>query len=144
MGSQTRCDDHRGICRDHERSTFLKPPCHSHCYVPSCAADLFDGFFDRPKALLSPHFPAGQWWNFDLSSCVKKTVPSCIRCWLGFVSCRHGRQTTDGHLHRRRLALLRSGPFTDLLDELGRRARKRGVGVTHHAPTADLMKNPVH
>lgn len=39
--------------------------------------------------------------------------------------------------------LLRSGPFTDLLDELGRRARKRGVGVTliTHLP-ADLMKNP--
>lgn len=28
----------------------------------------FEGFFDGSKALLSPHFPAGQWWNFDLSS----------------------------------------------------------------------------
>ena len=39
--------------------------------------------------------------------------------------------------------LLRSGPFADLLDELGRRARKRGIGVTliTHLP-ADLMKNP--
>ena len=39
--------------------------------------------------------------------------------------------------------LLRSGPFGDLLDELGRRARKRGVGVTliTHLP-ADLARNP--
>jgi DNA helicase HerA-like ATPase len=39
--------------------------------------------------------------------------------------------------------LLRSGPFADLLDELGRRARKRGVGVTliTHLP-ADLARNP--
>ncbi|MBT7072553.1 MAG: ATP-binding protein, partial [Anaerolineae bacterium] len=39
--------------------------------------------------------------------------------------------------------LLRSGPFSDLLDELGRRARKRGIGVTliTHLPQ-DLAKNP--
>jgi len=38
--------------------------------------------------------------------------------------------------------LLRSGPFADLLDELGRRARKRGIGVTliTHLP-ADLARN---
>ena len=39
--------------------------------------------------------------------------------------------------------LLRSGPFADLLDELGRRARKRDIGVTlmTHMPQ-DLVKNP--
>jgi hypothetical protein len=39
--------------------------------------------------------------------------------------------------------LLRSGPFADLLDELGRRARKRDIGVTliTHMPQ-DLIKNP--
>ena len=39
--------------------------------------------------------------------------------------------------------LLRSGPFADLLDELGRRARKRDVGVvlTTHLP-ADLAATP--
>jgi DNA helicase HerA-like ATPase len=38
--------------------------------------------------------------------------------------------------------LLRSGIFADLLDELGRRARKRGVGVslTTHLP-GDLLRN---
>ena len=39
--------------------------------------------------------------------------------------------------------LLRSGTFADLLDELGRRARKRGIGVSFvtHLPE-DLMRNP--
>ena len=38
--------------------------------------------------------------------------------------------------------LLRSGAFADLLDELGRRARKRGIGVSlvTHLP-GDLAKN---
>lgn len=39
--------------------------------------------------------------------------------------------------------LLRSGPFMDLLNKLGRRARKRGVGVTLITDLpANLMKNP--
>ena len=39
--------------------------------------------------------------------------------------------------------LLRSGPFSDLLDELGRRARKRDIGVTliTHMPK-ELAENP--
>jgi hypothetical protein len=111
---------------------------------PFMRGGLFEGFFDRPKALLSPHFPAGQWWNFDLSSLREenRAIVHAVLAWFLYHAVTVGRQPMDIFIDEG-WRLLRSGPFTDLLDELGRRARKRGVGVTliTHLP-ADLAKNP--
>jgi len=111
---------------------------------PFMRGGLFEGFFDKPKALLSPHFPAGQWWNFDLSSLREenRAIVHAILAWFLYHAVTVGKQPMDIFIDEG-WRLLRSGPFTDLLDELGRRARKRGVGVTliTHLP-ADLMKNP--
>jgi len=111
---------------------------------PFMRGGLFEGFFDRPKALLSPHFPAGQWWNFDLSSLREenRAFVHAVLAWFLYHAVTVGKQPMDIFIDEG-WRLLRSGPFTDLLDELGRRARKRGVGVTliTHLP-ADLMKNP--
>ena len=111
---------------------------------PFMRGGLFEGFFDRPKALLSPHFPAGQWWNFDLSSLREenRAIVHAVLAWFLYHAVTVGKQPMDIFIDDG-WRLLRSGPFTDLLDELGRRARKRGVGVTliTHLP-ADLMKNP--
>lgn len=127
---------------------------------PFMRGGLFEGFFDRPKALLSPHtfaplsasFPAGQWWNFDLSSLREenRAIVHSVLAWFLYHAITIGKQPpvlspVEGMdiFIDEGWRLLRSGPFTDLLDELGRRARKRGVGVTliTHLP-ADLMKNP--
>ncbi|MBI5295073.1 MAG: hypothetical protein HY869_06325 [Chloroflexi bacterium] len=111
---------------------------------PFMRGGLFEGFFDRPRALLSPHFPAGQWWNFDLSSLREenRAIVHAVLAWFLYHAVTIGKQPMDIFIDEG-WRLLRSGPFTDLLDELGRRARKRGVGVTliTHLP-ADLMKNP--
>jgi len=111
---------------------------------PFMHGGLFEGFFDRPKSLLSPHFPAGGWWNFDLSSLREenRAIVHAVLAWFLYHAVTVGRQPMDIFIEEG-WRLLRSGPFTDLLDELGRRARKRGVGVTliTHLP-ADLMKNP--
>ncbi len=111
---------------------------------PFMRGGLFEGFFDRPKALLSPHFPPGQWWNFDLSSLREenRAIVHAVLAWFLYHAVTVGKQPMDIFIDEG-WRLLRSGPFTDLLDELGRRARKRGVGVTliTHLP-ADLMKNP--
>lgn len=111
---------------------------------PFMRGGLFEGFFDRPQALLSPHFPAGQWWNFDLSALREenRAIVHAVLAWFLYHAVTIGRQPMDIFIDEG-WRLLRSGPFTDLLDELGRRARKRGVGVTliTHLP-ADLMKNP--
>jgi hypothetical protein len=111
---------------------------------PFMRGGLFEGFFDRSKALLSPHFPAGQWWNFDLSSLREenRAIVHAVLAWFLYHAVTVGKQPMDIFIDEG-WRLLRSGPFTDLLDELGRRARKRGVGLTliTHLP-ADLMKNP--
>ncbi len=111
---------------------------------PFMRGGLFEGFFDRPKSLLSPHFPPGQWWNFDLSSLREenRAIVHAVLAWFLYHAVTVGKQPMDIFIDEG-WRLLRSGPFTDLLDELGRRARKRGVGVTFitHLPT-DLMKNP--
>ena len=111
---------------------------------PFMRGGLFEGFFDRPSALLSPNFPAVQWWNFDLSSLREenRAIVHAVLAWFLYHAVTVGKQPMDIFIDEG-WRLLRSGPFTDLLDELGRRARKRGVGVTliTHLP-ADLMKNP--
>jgi hypothetical protein len=119
---------------------------------PFMRGGLFEGFFDRPRTLLSPHtfaplsasFPPGQWWNFDLSSLREenRAIVHAVLAWFLYHAVTVGQHPMDIFIDEG-WRLLRSGPFTDLLDELGRRARKRGVGVTliTHLP-ADLMKNP--
>ena len=112
--------------------------------LPYARGGLWDGFFDRPKALLSPDFEPGQWWNFDLSTLrpENREVVHSVLTWFFYHAVTVGRRPMDIYIDEG-WRLLRSGPFSDLLDELGRRARKRGVGIVMvtHLP-ADLMKNP--
>lgn len=111
---------------------------------PYMRGGLWEGFFDRPKSLLTPDFPAGQWWNFDLSSLREenRAIVHSVLAWFLYHAVTVGKKPMDIFIDEG-WRLLRSGPFADLLDELGRRARKRGIGVTliTHLP-ADLMKNP--
>ena len=119
---------------------------------PYMRGGLWEGFFDRPTALLSPDFPAGVWWNFDLSSLREenRAIVHSVLAWFLYHAVTVGKRSPAPDASPgmdifidEGWRLLRSGPFADLLDELGRRARKRGVGVTliTHLP-ADLMKNP--
>jgi hypothetical protein len=111
---------------------------------PYMRGGLWEGFFDRPQALLSPQFPAGQWSNFDLSSLREenRAIVHAVLAWFLYHAVTVGKRSIDIFIDEG-WRLLRTGPFADLLDELGRRARKRGVGVTliTHLP-ADLMKTP--
>jgi len=136
---------------------------------PYARGGLWEGFFDRPQAQLSLDFSRGGWWNFDLSALRKenRAILHAVLAWFLYHAVTVGKWTTalpapvspwPGSQDRQAQAgaaggldvfidegwrLLRSGPFGDLLDELGRRARKRGVGVTliTHLP-ADLARNP--
>ncbi|RMD58685.1 hypothetical protein D6833_12630, partial [Candidatus Parcubacteria bacterium] len=98
---------------------------------PYMNGGLLDGFFDRPKALLSPEFPPGEWWNFDLSTLREENrqMIHAVLSWFLYHAVTVGRKPMDIFIDEG-WRLLRSGPFSDLLDELGRRARKRDVGVT--------------
>jgi len=97
---------------------------------PYARGGLWDGFFDRPKALLQTSFAPGQWWNFDLSTLrpENRSVVHAILTWFFYHAVTVGKQPMDIYIDEG-WRLLRSGPFADLLDELGRRARKRGVGI---------------
>ncbi len=97
---------------------------------PYARGGLLAGFFDRPKALLSPDIPAGVWWNFDLSGLREesRTLVHAALSWFFYHVVTVGRQPIDIFIDEG-WRLLRGGAFADLLDELGRRARKRGVGV---------------
>jgi hypothetical protein len=63
---------------------------------------LFEGFFDRPKALLSPRFPAGQWWNFDLSSLREenRAIVHSVLAWLLYHAVTVGKQPMTSSLMR--------------------------------------------
>ena len=119
---------------------------------PFMRGGLFEGFFDRPRALLSPHFPPGQWWNFDLSSLrgENRAIIHAALAWFLYHAVTLRRESPDPKERGgmdifidEGWRLLKNALFADLLDELGRRARKRGIGVTliTHLP-ADLAKNP--
>ncbi len=103
---------------------------------------LSAGFFDRPKALLTPQFEPGTWWNFDLSNlqAQNKELVYAALAWFMFHAITVGKQPMDVFIDEG-WRLLRGGVFADLLDELGRRARKRGVGIVlaTHLP-ADLAR----
>jgi hypothetical protein len=127
--------------------------------LPYARGGLWEGFFDRPRALLMPTFPPGQWWNFDLSTLrpENRAVVHAVLTWFFYHAVTVGKQPpvlsgperSEGAVEGLDIyadegwRLLRSGPFADLLDELGRRARKRGVGVVlvTHLP-GDLTRNP--
>lgn len=97
---------------------------------PYMRGGLLEGFFDRPHALLSNVFPSGEWWNFDLSTLREenKGIVHGILAWFMYHVVTVGKKPLDICIDEG-WRLLRSGPFSDLLDELGRRARKRGTGV---------------
>src|SRR5258708_21852709 len=96
---------------------------------PYMAGGLFAGFFDRPTALLSPDFPAGQWGNFDLSSFwgEKRAIVHSMLRWFMYHVVAAGKRPPDICIDEG-WRLLRSGPFAELLDELGRRAPKPETG----------------
>jgi hypothetical protein len=102
-----------------------------------------DGFFDRKNALLSTKLEPGRWYNFDLSTLreANKKIVHAVLAWFIYHVVTVGKQPMDIYIDEG-WRLLRSGAFADLLDELGRRARKRGIGVSlvTHLPS-DLAKN---
>jgi hypothetical protein len=111
---------------------------------PYARGGLWEGFFDRPQALLSPEFTPGTWLNFDLSSLREenRAIVHAVLSWFLYNVVTRGKHPLDIFIDEG-WRLLRGGPFADLLDELGRRARKRGVGVmlVTHLP-ADLARHP--
>lgn len=122
---------------------------------PFAAEGLWEGFFDRPQALIVPDLPAGTWVNYDLSALREesKAIVYAVLAWFLYhtVTLRpklDASRVIDAPVEGLDVfidegwRLLRQGMFADLLDELGRRARKRGVGVvlTTHLP-GDLSKN---
>jgi DNA helicase HerA-like ATPase len=111
---------------------------------PYMRGGLWEGFFDRPQALLTADIPAGTWLNFDLSALrsENRAIVHSVLTWFLYHVVTVGKRPLDVFIDEG-WRLLRAGPFADLLDELGRRARKRGVGVTliTHLP-ADLKHSP--
>ena len=111
---------------------------------PYAAGGLLDGFFDRPRALLDVTPEPGSWINFDLSSLREenKGLVQAVLSWWMTQAVTIGRQPMDVFIDEG-WRLLREGPFADLLDELGRRARKRGTAVVliTHLPE-DLLSRP--
>jgi type IV secretory pathway VirB4 component len=121
---------------------------------PFAAGGLWEGFFDRPKALITPDLPVGTWVNYDLSALREETraIVYAVLAWFLYhvvtlrpkIDSSAGTDAPAGGLDvfiDEGWRLLRQGLFADLLDELGRRARKRGVGVVlaTHLP-GDLSK----
>ncbi len=110
---------------------------------PFAAGGILGGYFDRPKALITTKIPVGQWLNFDLSKLhgENQEIIHAVLAWFLYRVVTVERQPMDIYTDEG-WRLLREGPFADLLDELGRRARKRGIGVTlaTHLP-GDVAKN---
>jgi len=111
---------------------------------PYARGGLWEGFFDRPKSLLSPNLKPGEWRSFDLTSLrdENKAVVMTVLGWFVYHAITAGRQPMDVFIDEG-WYLLRSPAFRDLLDEIGRRGRKRDVGIVFitHLP-ADLAKDP--
>ena len=116
---------------------------------PFAAGSLWDGFFDRPDALLDKDmFQTGKsnggWWNFDLSGLREenKAIVHALLTWFLYRVISVAEAPVDVFLDEG-WRLLRSPSFAGLLDELGRRARKRGMGLmlATHLPE-DLAGSP--
>lgn len=103
---------------------------------------IFEGLFDRPKALLSLDIfredSQVKWINFDLSQLREenRAVVYLIMTWFLYHAVTVGRYAFDIFIDEGWRLLSSSGVFRDVLDELGRRARKRGIGIvlTTHLP----------
>jgi hypothetical protein len=111
---------------------------------PYAQGGINSGFFDRPNALLSPDFEAGTWINFDLSQMQAESKSKIIVYIMLAAFLRDavtvGQNPMDIFIDEG-WVLLRTKVFRDMLDELGRRARKRDVAVvlTTHLPS-DFLK----
>ncbi len=104
---------------------------------PFAAGGLWDGFFDRPHPLLQRSMfdqdsqPGGiPWWNFDLSGLREenKAIVHGLLTWFLYRVIAVSSAPLDVYLDEG-WRLMRSRAFSALLDELGRRARKRGVSI---------------
>jgi type IV secretory pathway VirB4 component len=114
---------------------------------PFASGGLWDGFFDRPKPLLDRRMfsgAGGGWWNFDLSGLREenKAIVHALLTWFLYRVISVAEAPVDVFLDEG-WRLLRSPSIAGLLDELGRRARKRGMGVmlATHLPE-DLAGSP--
>lgn len=109
---------------------------------PYAKGGLFEGFFDRNTARLSTDLPPGTWINFDLSGLREENrrIVHAVLSWFFYHTITAGKRPIDIFIDEG-WRLLRGGAFTEMLDELSRRARKRGVGVVlvTHLPS-DLAK----
>lgn len=106
---------------------------------PYAQGGIYSGFFDRPNTLLSPDFEPGKWINFDLSSMREGKTKDVMHVLLAMFlrdAVTIGRNPMDIFIDEG-WVLLRVKAFRELVDELGRRARKRDVGVvvTTHLPS---------
>ena len=117
-------------------------PLISAALRPYARGGLLDGFFDREKALIQLPLPEASWINFDLSGLrdENRHIVHAMLAWFFYHVITRGRHPVDIFIDEG-WRLLRGGVFADLLDELGRRARKRGVGVVlvTHLP-GDLVR----
>jgi hypothetical protein len=110
---------------------------------PYAQGGIYAGYFDRPKTLLKPDFEPGKWINFDLSEMADGTNKDIMLVLLAMFlrdAVTIGKNPMDIFFDEGWL-LLRTPAFRNLIDELGRRARKRDVGVTMatHLPS-DFME----
>ncbi len=111
--------------------------------APYVRGGIWEGFFDRPRALLDPHLPPGTWRNFDLTHLREDTkqVVMAALGWFLHQAVTVGRQPMDIFVDEGWM-MLRMAAFRDLLDELGRRGRKRDVSIVFvtHLPS-DLARH---
>lgn len=108
---------------------------------PFAAGGILEGYFDRERALLPVPRP-GEWICVDLSGLREETrdlVYAALSLFF-FRAVTKETQAPDLFVDEG-WRLLRGGPFADLLDEVDRRARKRGAAVVlaTHLPE-DLAK----
>lgn len=98
---------------------------------PFAQGGLLSGYFDRPQALLRPELRAGQWLNIDLSGLREENreLVYAALVWLFYRAVVRETQGAPDLFLDEGWRLLRPGPFRPLLDELSRRARKRGMGL---------------
>jgi hypothetical protein len=104
---------------------------------PYARGGINAGYFDRPKPLLKPDFEKGIWINFDLSglhgagegqwSKEKKIIYVMLTAFLRDAVVI-GRNPMDIFIDEAS-KLLENRLFTGMLDDLGRRARKRDTSV---------------
>lgn len=116
---------------------------------PFAEGGILAGYFDRPRAVFDPAagFAPGELLSIDLSGLREenRTLVYAALAWLFYRAgatgpARAGGAPLDVYIDEG-WRLLRPGPFRSLLDELSRRARKRGIGIvlSTHLP-ADLLQ----